>query len=230
MKPWSSAWKRQAMISLYESWEGCDKCGLCEERNNIVFGSGSIDADIVIVGEAPGENEDIEGAPFVGDSGTILREFLIAVGIEEKEFFLTNVVKCRPPENRDPSAQERKTCAPLLNRELYIIDPLLIIAAGKVAFTHFAKGRATSLSDGHGRLFPCTIPGEKFQLTYDVMPMWHPSYTLRYDDRYKSGPKKGQWKEGGSAEDTFHDLARSMKWLKELRAKYRFIAEQHQNP
>jgi DNA polymerase len=217
------------MISLYESWEGCDKCTLCKERTNIVFGEGSVDAEIVIVGESPGENEDIEGKPFIGDSGAILREFLTAVGIEKNNFFLTNTVKCRPPEDRDPTAKERKACAPLLNREIYILDPLLIIAAGKVAFTHLARGQARSMKDGHGMLFPCTIPGERFMLTYDVMPMWHPAYTLRYDDRYKSGPKKGQWKEGGSAEDTFHDLSRAMAWLKDLQAKYRFIAEQHRN-
>ena len=111
----------------------CTKCGLCETRTQPVFGSGNKNADWMIIGEAPGQSEDQQGLPFVGKAGQLLTEMLRAIGLDREEVFITNIVKCRPPANRDPKPIEIETCKPYLMRQLALIRPKIIVVLGRVA-------------------------------------------------------------------------------------------------
>jgi len=134
---------QQAPDSIAESidnWEAletevaqCTKCGLCKTRSQTVFGSGNKNADWMIVGEAPGQSEDQQGLPFVGKAGQLLTEMLRAIDLDREQVFITNVVKCRPPANRDPKPIEIETCKPYLLRQLALIKPKIILALGRVA-------------------------------------------------------------------------------------------------
>ena len=119
---------------LKKECEACRKCELCESRNNIVFGYGNPNADIMLIGEAPGENEDLSGMPFVGRSGKLLDEFLNSVGLDRnKNVYIANMLKCRPPKNRDPKPSEQNLCIEWLDRQIEIIDPKIIVCIGRIA-------------------------------------------------------------------------------------------------
>lgn len=225
LPPWSEDWKKLKLLELYEAWSSCEKCELYKHRTKIVYGAGNPCADILIVGEAPGVQEDLKGEPFVGPSGTVLHELLAAAGIED--YFLTNTVMCHPPENRDPSSAEKKACIERLYREIYIVDPLVIIAVGKEAFQTLAGGRAQAVSKQHGETFPCVIPGIKLDITYDVMPTYHPAYVLRFDKQYTTGAKKGQWKPGGLADDVYKDLKSIKTRIDNLKRHYAVVQEKY---
>ena len=112
----------------------CTKCPLCEGRTNVVFGTGKEDADIMLIGEGPGENEDIQGKPFVGRSGQLLDKFLAAVGLSrEKNVYIANMVKCRPPKNRDPKPEEQDICIDWLREQFKIIRPKIIVCVGRIS-------------------------------------------------------------------------------------------------
>ena len=112
----------------------CERCALCRTRTQVVFGSGNPHAEILFIGEAPGKNEDEQGLPFVGRSGQLLDEFLSSISLERsKDIFITNLVKCRPPENRDPSTEERAACLPYLQQQLAIIRPKIVVCLGRIA-------------------------------------------------------------------------------------------------
>lgn len=224
LEPWSEEWKRAKMRALNEEYDGCEACQLCEFRNQVVHGHGSLEANFMFIGEAPGEQEDEDGQPFVGRSGEVLRELINATGIGVENVYLTNTVLCRPPDNRDPNSDEKKACFDRLREEIYIIDPLLIIAAGKVAFKTLVGNRASSIAKQHGRLFDCKIPGIKFELRYDLIPIYHPAYILRYDSRNKTD---GTWKKGGHANETFDDLREALDLLMEVEELYENIRDKH---
>ncbi|MCK9395328.1 MAG: uracil-DNA glycosylase [Methylobacter sp.] len=125
---------------LIDSWEAlqaevapCTQCGLCETRTQTVFGSGNKNADWMIIGEGPGQNEDLQGLPFVGKAGLLLTEMLRAIGLNREEVFIANVVKCRPPANRDPTPVEIESCKPYLLRQLALVKPKIIVVLGRVA-------------------------------------------------------------------------------------------------
>lgn len=112
----------------------CQKCNLCKTRTNVVFGEGTPKAKVLFIGEAPGENEDKQGLPFVGRSGKLLDTFLNDVGLSrEKDIFIANIVKCRPPENRDPLPKEREACFSWLQAQINFIQPKIIVCLGRVA-------------------------------------------------------------------------------------------------
>lgn len=111
----------------------CQNCSLGESRTKFVFGVGNPDADLVFVGEAPGKNEDLQGEPFVGKAGKLLDKILQAIGLDRTKVYILNVLKCRPPENRDPAPDEVNQCEPYLKTQLNIIRPKLIVALGRVA-------------------------------------------------------------------------------------------------
>lgn len=111
----------------------CRKCPLCEDRTNVVIGRGSKNADIMFVGEGPGEQEDLKGIPFVGPAGQLLNKMLIAAGIEESDYYIANVVKCRPPHNRDPLDEEQSACINYLRKQFLLIRPKIIICLGRIA-------------------------------------------------------------------------------------------------
>jgi len=150
--------------------EGCSRCGLCSGRNRLVFGVGNPEADLVFVGEAPGRDEDRLGEPFVGEAGRLLDRILRAMQLERSQVYICNVIKCRPPQNRDPLPQEVAACEPFLIRQLEAIRPRLIVALGKFATQSLLKSEAPisrlrgSWHEYHG------VP---------VMPTYHPAFLLR---------------------------------------------------
>lgn len=111
----------------------CSKCDLCKTRTQTVFGSGNKNAEWMFIGEAPGQSEDRQGVPFVGKAGQLLTEMLRAVGLDREQVFIANVVKCRPPDNRDPKPIEIETCKPYLLRQLALVKPKIIVVLGRVA-------------------------------------------------------------------------------------------------
>jgi DNA polymerase len=155
---------------------GCKKCPeLVESRNRIVDGVGPGDADLLFVGEAPGANEDDGGEPFVGRSGEVLDEHLRDVGLSRTDVRITNCVRCRPSENRDPSAKERSNCRPYLDREIAAVGPELVVALGKVP-AEILLGRSVAVTAEAGEIEEIAVAGE----TRRVLLCLHPAATL-YD-------------------------------------------------
>lgn len=153
----------------------CRLCGLCETRHNVVFGDGNEHADIVFIGEGPGENEDLQGVPFVGRAGKLLDEMLYLVGLDRTKVYICNMVKCRPPQNRDPLPTEREACSGWLDRQLELIDPKIVVCVGRIA----AMGMIDpdfKITQQHGEWFD--INGRKY------MAVFHPAALLR-DPRKK---------------------------------------------
>lgn len=122
------------LSALRAQAEACRKCGLCETRTNVVFGVGNPDAELLFIGEAPGENEDIQGEPFVGRGGQLLDLYLNGIGLDRKEnIYIANILKCRPPQNRDPLPDETEACLPFLRELVKIIRPKIIVCVGRIA-------------------------------------------------------------------------------------------------
>ncbi len=128
-----SADKASALASLKDEVLSCTACALHETRNSTVFGAGNPDADVVFIGEAPGRDEDIQGEPFVGRSGKLLTKIMSAIGYGRDDVFICNILKCRPPNNRDPQREEVAACEPHLKRQLAILSPRVICCLGRVA-------------------------------------------------------------------------------------------------
>lgn len=147
----------------------CKKCSLSVTRTNIVLGAGSEKADLVIIGEAPGYDEDIAGKPFVGQAGRLLTRMLAAVEISREEVYITNVVKCRPPQNRDPKEEEIDSCSPYLSEQLKILKPKLILTLG-----NFATKALLKITEGITRLRGRIFEYEGIPL----LPTFHPSALL----------------------------------------------------
>jgi len=154
----------------------CAACPeLCESRSRIVNGVGPADADLVFVGEAPGANEDEQGEPFVGRSGDVLTEALRDRGLARRDVRITNCVRCRPPDNRDPRQEELANCRPYLEREIELVDPELIVTLGKVPAQHLLE-RDVAVTGEAGQVFDPEIAGQRRELLVCV----HPAATL-YD-------------------------------------------------
>jgi len=149
----------------------CVSCPLGYSRTRFVFGSGSATADLMLVGEAPGREEDLQGVPFVGAAGELLTKILAAIQLRRDEVYIANVLKCRPPGNRDPEPHEVESCRPYLAEQIRTIAPRLIVALGRFA-AHLLTGRAASLSQLRG--------GTYFWEGIPVIPTYHPSALLRY--------------------------------------------------
>lgn len=155
---------------------GCERCpALVASRSRIVDGVGPADADLVFVGEAPGATEDERGEPFVGRSGDVLDEQLRAEGLDRTDVRITNCVRCRPPENRDPTGDERDACRGYLARELAAVDPELVATLGKVPAEHFL-GRDVAVTNEAGTIHDVTFDGIELRVLLSV----HPAATL-YD-------------------------------------------------
>lgn len=151
--------------------EQCRACLLCESRTNVVFGEGDPHARVLIVGEAPGKNEDLQGKPFVGAAGKFLDELLEEAGLKRDEVFIANVLKCRPPSNRNPQANEIEACAPFLREQTQSIDPWIIVTMGNFA-TQFILRTGTGITHLRGTV----------QQTgrFIVLPVFHPAAAI-YD-------------------------------------------------
>lgn len=153
----------------------CNKCRLCKTAINPVPGEGNINADIVFVGEAPGENEDKTGRPFVGRAGMLLENLLAEIGYKREDVWIGNIVKHRPPQNRDPLPDEIEACKPYLTRQLEIISPLLVVTLGRFALNYFYPDG--KISRDRGNLIVV--------LNYNVFPIYHPAAALRNPQVFK---------------------------------------------
>jgi DNA polymerase len=134
---------KELLEQFYDEFKDCQQCTLCRERTKIVLGTGNPFAKVVFIGEGPGREEDLKGLPFVGPAGEILERMLKKMGFTRREVYITNIVKCRPPQNRNPQEEEITSCAPLLEKQLKIIQPKYIFCLGKVAANTLLKNDAT---------------------------------------------------------------------------------------
>jgi uracil-DNA glycosylase family 4 len=167
--------RRTALDQIASEVDVCQLCPLHIGRTRAVPGEGHPDTEVVFVGEGPGYNEDREGRPFVGAAGGLLNELLGAIGWRRDQVFITNVVKCRPPGNRDPEAIEIAACAPYLRRQLEVLDPALIVTLGRHSLQTFMPG--ARIGGVHGTLRPTDpVTGAGSALTY---AMYHPAAALR---------------------------------------------------
>ena len=157
----------------------CRLCGLCETRTQTVFGTGDRHARLMVVGEAPGAEEDRQGEPFVGRAGILLNSMLRAAGFERGEVMIVNVLKCRPPHNRDPSDEEAERCLPYLRRQIELVGPTVILCVGRIAAQHLL-GTDLALARLRGRVHD--LSGVPVVVTY------HPAYLLR-----SPGEKRKSW-------------------------------------
>jgi DNA polymerase len=162
--------------ALREKILNCQRCGLSRERIHAVPGEGNLEADLMFVGEAPGREEDIRGRPFVGKAGQLLTRIIQAMKFTREEVYITNVVKCRPPQNRTPRREEMEKCKPYLLQQIQMINPRVIVSLGKVATDFFVKSRMGMTS----------LRGQFYEFgPIRVMPTFHPSYIVRNEDNKK---------------------------------------------
>jgi DNA polymerase len=165
--------KREQLDELNKYWNENCKCELRNTATQAVFGDGNEDADIVFIGEAPGKNEDIDGKPFVGRAGQFLSEMLQSIGMKREDIYITNIVKYRPPNNRDPEPSEKEACNDWLVNEIKIINPKLIIFLGRHSMTRFFP--TERISDIHGKLLIKNTP--EFGRMH-FLPLYHPAAAL----------------------------------------------------
>lgn len=242
--------QKLAMLqTLVNEWSGCTKCQLlCSARKTVVCGYGQYEkvpifdkntgaqlgfgGQVMIVGEAPGTNEDEQGLPFVGKAGMLLNQYLASVSARPEvkdvlseitktnsgektqaldyklrqllieEFFFTNVVACHPPDNRDPIPAEIAACRPRLMETLYIVDPVIIIGVGRIAVKALV-GKDVSITQARGQIFDVPVQGRLVKpFNYPLMAVLHPSYLMRKNDFNQKG---------GEGAKTFHDFMKAMK-------------------
>ena len=166
---------------MSETWEeleasilGCKKCKLCNNRNNIVFGTGNKNADLMFIGEGPGADEDALGIPFVGKAGKLMNMAFDGVGINRQEVYIANIVKCRPPSNRNPEDEEADACLDYLRNQVMLVKPKIIVLLGSVALKNIL-GKEYGITASRGKWV------ERKGIWY--MPTWHPAALLRDDSK-----------------------------------------------
>lgn len=191
--------------SLQSACLSCTRCPLSQTRHHVVFGVGPQDAEVLFVGEGPGENEDLQGEPFVGAAGHYLNELLGCAGLRREDVFIANVLKCRPPGNRDPRPEEIQTCTPYLREQTRTIDPEVLVTLGKFS-TQFVLKTQVGITRLHGRV----QRAGKFL----VFPIFHPAAAL-YD-----GAKRE------ALENDFVTLGQLLHQLDEQKAQAAKAAEQ----
>jgi len=228
-----------ALEDTFEKYADCAACGLCERRLQVVFGSGSASADILVVGEAPSEEDENQGIPFLGKSGRLLMDMLAMVWPDTEEMlrfrsydtednegyfldlreyldrhiFWTNVVGCRTPEGRTPTNVEIEACNDRLQRIIYAVDPLLIIALGKTAASAVV-GKTVQITDKRGSIFDVTVasPISGTEVRYPMMALLAPGFLLKKGDQSLVAEKKG---------DTYKTLQDLKQALTLLDAEYK---------
>ena len=166
---------------LTEQMMTCHKCGLCQGRNNVVPGEGDPHARLMFIGEGPGREEDLQGRPFVGRSGELLTRMIHAIGLERSQVYICNIVKCRPPQNRNPQPDEAAACLGYLRAQVALVRPEVIVLLGKVA-CQYTISEPVSIIRDHGRWFR--------QKGVWLMPTFHPSFLLRTPDM-----KRAAWED-----------------------------------
>lgn len=178
--------KQTQLEELKKTCLDCKNCELGLTRNNVVFSDGNPEtAKAILIGEAPGENEDLTGTPFVGRAGKLLNEFLEKAGINrEKDLYIINTVKCRPPKNRVPTDEEKNKCANYLYKQIKIVNPKILIFCGATALQSFYKDKI-QISKIRGRWLEVDVDGDK----YKSIAIFHPSYLLRNHSLEKGKPR-----------------------------------------
>lgn len=166
---------------MFENWEelersiiNCQKCKLCNNRNNIVFGVGNKNADIMFIGEGPGADEDVQGEPFVGRAGKLMDMAFGILGINRENVYIANVVKCRPPANRNPETDETEACLDYLRNQVMLVKPKIIVLLGSVALKNIL-GEGYNITTARGNWI------ERKNIKY--MPTWHPAALLRDENK-----------------------------------------------
>lgn len=162
---------------MYDNWEQleeevkqCQKCKLCKNRNNVVFGTGNKDAKLMFIGEGPGADEDIQGEPFVGKAGKLMNMAFDTIGLKREDVYIANIVKCRPPSNRNPEDDEATVCLNYLRNQVILVKPQIIVLLGSVALKNIL-GKEYGITSSRGKWI------EKKGILY--MPTWHPAALLR---------------------------------------------------
>lgn len=178
--------KEQLLNDLKNNCMSCQNCELGKTRHNIVFSDGNPNtAKAILIGEAPGENEDLTGTPFVGRAGKLLNEFLEKVGINrEEDLYIINTVKCRPPKNRVPTNQEKEECSQYLYKQIEIINPKILIFCGATALQSFYSEKI-QISKIRGQWLDITVNNKQ----YKAIPIFHPSYLLRNHSMEEGKPR-----------------------------------------
>jgi uracil-DNA glycosylase family 4 len=174
MQSRSAEERRADLVRLYREASVCTRCPLSEGRTKVVFGNGNANADLMFVGEGPGQHEDLQGLPFVGRAGKLLDQLLGEIGLSRAEVFVANVVKCRPPGNRDPLPDEIEACKPYLHGQIELIEPKVICTLGNFA-TKLLTRSQRGITGVHGRPQVHEIGGR----TVRVFPIYHPAAALR---------------------------------------------------
>jgi DNA polymerase len=169
-----AAARREELVALYKEVSKCTKCPLHETRTKAVFGAGNADADLMFVGEAPGAEEDRQGLPFVGRAGQLLNELLVEIGLSREDVFICNVLKSRPPNNRDPQPQEIAACEPYLFEQVRLIQPRVVCTLGNFA-TKLLTGNPTGITRVRGTPQTHQLGGR----TVFLLPLFHPAAALR---------------------------------------------------
>ncbi len=168
--------KQEQLNKLRESFSNCSKCELFSTRTNIVFGSGNSGAELMFIGEGPGADEDAQGLPFVGRSGQLLTKMINAMGLSRDEVYIANIVKCRPPANRDPLVAEAMACIGYLRSQIQIINPKIIVCLGSISINFLLQPEG----DSKNKLSISKLRGQWQDFYgYKVLPTYHPAYLLR---------------------------------------------------
>jgi len=168
----SEEWQKATDLPMLQSMiSGCTKCELHKTRKNFVFGVGNPQAKVMVIGEAPGADEDEQGEPFVGRAGQLLNKMLLAINFPREEVFIANILKSRPPGNRDPKPEEVAACEPYLFKQIEIIKPKMILCVGRIAGSNLLKQESESLAKMRGKVFD--FMGAKVMVTY------HPAALIR---------------------------------------------------
>lgn len=136
---------------LEKECQNCRECSLCETRTNVVFGVGSREAEVLFIGEGPGANEDAQGVPFVGRAGQLLDDMLSIIGLDRSQVYIANIVKCRPPENRDPLGVEQDACIGYLRRQVALLRPKIIVCLGRIAAMRILQNDRYKITQEHGQ-------------------------------------------------------------------------------
>lgn len=177
----TDAKRKQLLVIESQEVRSCTKCRLCESRTNTVFGEGNPDAEIFFIGEGPGETEDRTGRPFVGRAGELLDRMIAAMGLKREQVYIGNIVKCRPPGNREPAPDEVSTCTPFLERQIEIVRPKVIVTLGRPAAQHMLQQKI-SITKIRGQW--------QSWRGIRLMPTFHPAYILR---QYTAETRAAVW-------------------------------------
>ena len=179
---------KKSYPEIKEICEGCTACELAKTRTKVVFGHGPVPCPLMLIGEAPGENEDLQGLPFIGKAGQLLTKILESIGINrDTDIYITNIVKCRPPDNRVPQTAEVDACSGYLAAQIQLIQPRILLLAGSPSVKTVLKND-TPITKIRGQWF-------RYSPAIMAMPLFHPSYLLRNQSRSVGSPKWLTWQD-----------------------------------